>query len=77
MYTTLLLFQLARADIAPPPKDTAEPRDPSASVFEEKAPTRSVAPPPERGCMASVAVAGLIMLGLGFSRRQSQQPLAV
>ncbi len=75
MSLSLLLFQLALADIAPPPKDTAEPRDPSASVYDEKAPTRSVAPPPEKGCVASIAVAGLVMLGLGFSRRQMPQPL--
>jgi hypothetical protein len=75
MSIALLLFRLALADIAPPPDDTSEPRDPSASVYGEKAPTRSVAPPPEKGCMASITVAGMILLAAGFVRRQSPQPL--
>lgn len=73
MCKALLLLHLAFADIPPPPKDTSEPRDPSASGLEEKEPTRSVAPPPERGCMASVAVGGLILAGFGLARRREQQ----
>lgn len=71
---SLLFCSFVLADVAPPPDDTSQPKDPSNSVYEVKSPSESVAPPPERGCAAAIVTAGLLALGATIIRRNPPLP---